>query len=113
IKSGLIRSAHDISEGGLFVTLCESGFNNNLGFSIATAGGIRKDAFLFGEGQSRVVVSVSLDRVKEFESFMGESAFSKLGVVTASEIAVDGEFWGDIQQWKDSYDTAIEKQLSK
>src|SRR6185503_13013185 len=36
ISKKLIRSAHDISEGGLFVTLCESGFSRELGFSVIT-----------------------------------------------------------------------------
>ncbi len=58
IAKQLIRSAHDVSEGGLFVTLCESGFNRELGFSIQTKSTIRKDACLFGEGQSRVAVTV-------------------------------------------------------
>ncbi|MBL7732869.1 MAG: phosphoribosylformylglycinamidine synthase subunit PurL [Chitinophagaceae bacterium] len=113
IKEGLIRSAHDTSEGGLFITLCESGFNRELGFSIQTTGGIRKDACLFGEAQSRVVVTVTLDKVKEFESFMGDHPFEKIGVVTAAELVVDGDFWGEISAWKDKYDMAIEKYLVK
>ncbi len=52
IEKNLIVSAHDISEGGLFVTLCESGFYKNLGFSMGTDTDYRKDAFLFGEAQS-------------------------------------------------------------
>lgn len=112
IKAGLIHSAHDISEGGLFVNLCESGFASGLGFSVATQGDLRKDAFLFGEGQSRVVVSVALGKVKELEAFLGDFPFTKIGVVTDSELAVDGEFWGDIEGWKELYDTAIEKHLS-
>lgn len=112
IKAGLIHSAHDISEGGLFVSLCESGFASGLGFSVATQGDLRKDAFLFGEGQSRVVVSVALGKVKELEAFLGDFPFTKIGVVTDSELAVDGEFWGDIEGWKELYDTAIEKHLS-
>src|SRR5689334_8499006 len=49
ISKQFIRSAHDISEGGLFITLCEAGFNCELGFSIQTTSTVRKDAFLFGE----------------------------------------------------------------
>src|SRR6476660_4267072 len=45
INEGLIASAHDVSEGGLFVTLCESGFTNELGFDIQTNKNFRKDAF--------------------------------------------------------------------
>jgi len=113
ITKGLVLSAHDISEGGLFVTLCESGFNRELGFSVITTGGIRKDATLFGEGQSRVVVSVALDKVKEFEASVKNIPFEKVGVVTSGEIVVDGDFWGTIDWWSEKYDTAIENYLVK
>jgi phosphoribosylformylglycinamidine synthase subunit PurL len=113
IAKKIIRSAHDISEGGLFVTLCESGFNQELGFSILTYGGIRKDACLFGEGQSRVVVTVHLQDVKRFEALLGDSPFEKIGVVSTGELVVDGDFWGTIDWWKEKYDTAIENYLSK
>ena len=113
ITKGLVLSAHDISEGGLFVTLCESGFNRELGFSVITSGGIRKDASLFGEGQSRVVVSVALDKVKEFEASVKDIPFEKVGVVTSGEIVVDGDFWGTIDWWSEKYDTAIENYLLK
>jgi phosphoribosylformylglycinamidine synthase len=75
IQGGIIQSAHDISEGGLFITLCESGFNRNLGFGISTDSQIRKDAFLFGEGQSRVVVSVKKNLTASFEKEIGLIAF--------------------------------------
>ncbi|MCX6320146.1 MAG: phosphoribosylformylglycinamidine synthase subunit PurL [Bacteroidetes bacterium] len=113
IKAGLIKSAHDTSEGGLFINLCESGFNRGLGFSIQTAPGIRKDAFLYGEGQSRVVVTVALGAMLAFEQFMGDHPFEKIGVVSSGEMVVDGDFWGDIDWWQDKYDTSIENHLSK
>jgi phosphoribosylformylglycinamidine synthase len=113
ISKKIIRSAHDISEGGLFVTLCESGFNNELGFSVTTGSAVRKDAFLFGEGQSRVVVSVSLSKIKEFELLLGDLPFEKIGVVASGEMVVDGDFWGTIDWWQEKYDTAIENYLSK
>ena len=113
ITKKMIRSAHDISEGGLFVTLCESGFNRELGFSVITNNGYRKDAWLFGEAQSRVLVSVSLDRVNEFEKLLGNFAFEKIGVVTTGELVIDGDFWGTIYWWQEKYDTAIENFLSK
>ena len=113
IEEGMIQSAHDISEGGLFVTLCESGFDNDLGFSVLCSYGCRKDAWLFGEGQSRVVVSVELEKVEAFEKKLGEFPFEKIGVVTTGEVVVDGDFWGTIDWWKESYDNAIENYLSK
>ena len=113
IKKEMIRSAHDVSEGGLFVTLCESAFHRELGFSIITNIEFRKDAWLFGEAQSRVLVSVSIDQVPEFEKYLADFPYEKLGVVTSGEIVVDGDFWGTIDWWKEKYDTALENFLSK
>lgn len=113
IKEKLINSAHDVSEGGLFVTLCESGFNNELGFSIITNNTVRKDAFLFGEGQSRVVLSVALDKVQQAESILNDFPFEKIGVVSSGELVIDGDFWGTIDWWQEKYDTAIENYLTK
>jgi phosphoribosylformylglycinamidine synthase len=113
ISKQFIRSAHDVSEGGLFITLCEAGFNCELGFSIQTKSTVRKDAFLFGEGQSRVAVTVPIDRVEEFEDFIQDFPCEKIGVVSTGEIVVNGDFWGTIDWWKERYDTAIENYLSK
>ncbi|MEO5583322.1 MAG: phosphoribosylformylglycinamidine synthase subunit PurL, partial [Saprospiraceae bacterium] len=52
IKNGLVAAAHDISDGGLLVSLFESCLKNELGVKIISKPGIRKDSFLFGEGQS-------------------------------------------------------------
>jgi phosphoribosylformylglycinamidine synthase len=113
IKMKIILSAHDLSEGGLFVSLCESGFCQELGFSISTGSTVRKDAFLFGEGQGRVLATVNIDRVKEFEALLVGVPAEKIGVVTSGEIVIDGDFWGTIDWWKEKYDTSIENYLSK
>ena len=107
IRNRTIQSAHDVSEGGLFVTLIESGFNRGLGFAISSNQSIRKDAFLFGEAQSRVVVTVKPNHVSAFEKAMGDHAFEKLGTVTSGEIKVDNQSWGFIGDWNDQYDNAI------
>lgn len=113
ISKKIIQSAHDISEGGLFITLCESGFNKMLGFDVTQNNNLRKDAYWFGEGQSRVVVSVSANDVDEFETALGSTPFDKIGVVTKGTIKVAGNDWGNITTWKENYDTAIENYLSK
>lgn len=113
IGEKLIQSAHDISEGGLFVTLLESAMAGGLGFNINTDANIRKDAFLFGEGQSRVVVSVKADLHPLFEAEMKNVPFVKIGSINHNqEISIDNESWGFINDWKDVYDTAIEKLLN-
>ncbi len=114
IKNNLIESAHDVSEGGLFVTLLESGFHRNLGFDVVAADyNIRKDAQWFGEKQSRVVVSVKAGRLSELKKALGNHSFEELGVVTTGSVEVDGMEWGAIEEWKEKYDTAIENYLSK
>jgi phosphoribosylformylglycinamidine synthase subunit PurL len=107
INKELLQSAHDVSEGGLFITLCEAGFNREFGFSVITNSTCRKDAWLFGESQSRVLVSVAIEKVKEFEQALGDFPYEKIGVATTGEMVVDGEFWGTIDWWKEKYDDAI------
>ncbi|MGZ3912918.1 MAG: phosphoribosylformylglycinamidine synthase subunit PurL [Flavisolibacter sp.] len=112
ITAGVIVSAHDISEGGLFVTLCESGFTGDLGFTLRTPGEGRKDVFLFGEAQSRVVVSVAPDRFEAFENLVRDLPYAEVGIVSTGKIEIDGVSWGNISHWKDLYDRSIEKHLS-
>src|SRR5665213_663922 len=107
IKNKMIVSAHDISEGGLFVTLAESGFHRNLGFTVnQQISGIRKDSYWFGEAQGRVVVSVNPEKSEEFESSI-DIPFEKLGTVTSGDIKIDNEDWGSISQWENKYDEVI------
>ena len=114
ISKGLIVSAHDVSEGGLFVTLLESAFNNNLGFDVvANNYTTRKDAQWFGEKQSRVVVSVDASKLNEVKKVLGSHPFEELGVVTGGSVEVDGMEWGQIEEWKEKYDMALENYLSK
>ena len=111
IKNKMILSAHDISEGGLFVTLAESAFINNKGFDITTSGNIRKDAFLFGEGQSRVVVTVATEEADAFESHIkkGNTSFIKLGTVTDGDFKVNNVDWGKVEEWKEQYNNVLYK----
>jgi phosphoribosylformylglycinamidine synthase len=110
IKDKLIKSAHDISEGGLIVTLLEKGFHRNLGFDVSATTSLRSDAFWFGEAQSRVVVTCSKEQAEQIKA--GGATVMVLGTVTAGEIKVNGQDWGNIKDWKVQYDTAIEKLLS-
>jgi phosphoribosylformylglycinamidine synthase II len=113
INTNLLQSAHDIAEGGLFVALIESGLNHQLGFNIATNASLRKDAFLFGEAQSRFVVSVKTENKAAFEECMKEIPFEYLGEVTESTISIDQSHWGSLADWKSEYDHAFENCLRK
>jgi phosphoribosylformylglycinamidine synthase len=109
ISKKLIQSAHDVSEGGLFVTLTESCFNRTAGYKIVSNAAVRKDAFLFGEAQSRVVVSIKQTSEEALVSMLASHKilYEKLGVVTDGSITIDNEDWGSITEWKNSYDNAI------
>jgi phosphoribosylformylglycinamidine synthase subunit PurL len=110
IKEKLIASAHDVSEGGLFVTLLESAFTNNLGFTASQKNeGIRSDAYWFGEAQSRVVVSVTAAQEETLLTALQAANIShtKLGVVASSTITIETDNWGNVSEWKEKYDNAI------
>lgn len=112
ISSKLILSAHDVSDGGLFMNLLESGMVNNLGFEITCDSSIRKDAFLFGEAQSRAVITVSNASDIETELKKLTIPFIKLGVVKGNAIVIDGTNYGLISDFKHSFDTSIETILN-
>ena len=112
ISSKLIRSAHDVSDGGLFMNLLESGMVNNLGFEITCDSSIRKDAFLFGEAQSRAVITVSNTSDVETELKKLTIPFIKLGVVKGNAIVIDGTNYGLVSDFKHSFDTSIETILN-
>jgi Phosphoribosylformylglycinamidine (FGAM) synthase, synthetase domain len=58
IERGLLNSAHDCSDGGLVVALAECCILGNTGFNGRLGHSERLDTALFGEGQSRIIVSV-------------------------------------------------------
>ncbi len=110
IQAKAVVSAHDISEGGLIVTLLESSFNKNFGFSVSQENNdIRKDAFWFGEAQGRVVVSVNEKMKADFEKLVSQSSVpvTKIGHVNESGVEVNGQTWGTVAEWKMIYDNAI------
>jgi len=59
IKKELVSSAHDCSEGGLAITLAESCIKGEKGAKIEIEDKIRSDALLFGESQSRIIISLN------------------------------------------------------
>lgn len=113
IDSHLVESVHDVSDGGLMITLMESAMVNNLGFNIMIDDSFRLDSYLFGESQSRVVVSIDPAVDAEFEDLMLETKTPMvyLGQVTDGEIVVDDYKFGNIKEYKQIYDTAIESKV--
>lgn len=113
IQSGKVQSAHDVSEGGLFISLLESAMYNNLGFEITTDANLRKDAVLFGEGQSRVAISCRPQDLAAIEADLkaANQAYTVIGKVNDGKVLVDGEFFGMTAEFKETYNTSIEKMV--
>jgi phosphoribosylformylglycinamidine synthase len=73
ISRSIISSAHDCSEGGLAVALAESCIPNRVGFRSQAQLPNRWDAALFGERQSRIVVSLEREKWDELASLAAET----------------------------------------
>lgn len=105
IYGGYLQSAHDISDGGLFTALLESAMPGHLGFEVQSESGLRKDSWLFGEAQSRVLVSVSPEKTVAFEAFLQaeQAKFTAIGTVNGDACVIDGDNWGKLEGWQRTY----------
>ena len=96
IREGLIKSAHDCSEGGLAVALAESCFNPEKLFGAKVdlkAGDTPAATVLFNESQSRIVISVAPKNLDKAESILRERAvpFQRLGKVEGDQLRIQVE----------------------
>jgi phosphoribosylformylglycinamidine synthase len=115
IKNKMIQSAHDVADGGLYIALLESAMPNNLGFDIDTDSDFRKDAFLFGEAQGRVVVSINPDQEENFIEFMAtvDTDFTLLGTVTEGDLLIDEDHFGDVKTAKTANESVLHNILGE
>jgi phosphoribosylformylglycinamidine synthase len=118
---GLLRSAHDLSDGGLGVALAESLFGplgEMVGASIALETRRRAEAVLFSESQSRILVSVSPQNAEEVERLADEASvpLSRLGVTGGDklEVRVNGErsIARTVSSLREAWWTSIERGLA-
>jgi len=92
IERGLLNSAHDCSDGGLAVALAESCIQGGIGFSGNLNAKGRLDTALFGESQSRIIVSVSPGAARRLESlaFRFNVPVTRLGIVGGRQFSLKG-----------------------
>lgn len=114
IRQGLINSAHDCSEGGLAVTLAETCLSNGLGF-VSNDWRIegRLDAALFGEAQSRIVVSVTPRAVWKLEKLAArwQIGAKELGTVSGKRLILKGYIDLSLKQMGEAWWGGLEKSL--
>jgi phosphoribosylformylglycinamidine synthase len=119
IERGLVRSAHDCSEGGLAVALAESCVANpakKLGAVINVTGvKIRMDALLFGESQSRIIVSANPKNAKRILAIAkkNKTPASIIGEVTGGKLSINKAVNMPVEQLYKAWHSAIESHLKK
>jgi len=114
IQKEVVSSCHDISEGGIFINLLESAMASKMGFTLSSTEGsennlIRKDAFLFGEGQSRAIITIDADHVTAIENICKKHSVEilQIGSVKESGIEVDKNNWGSVDDFANAYENSI------
>ena len=103
INKKMINAAHDCADGGLFISIVEMAMSSNLGCKINSKSNIRKDSFLFGESQGRVVVTVSNEQLELFESEIKASNVDSflLGRVTKeANLNIDSVNFGMVEDYR-------------
>lgn len=119
IRDGLIKSAHDCSEGGIAVALAECCFTaeeHRIGAKVDLSVEIRKDALLFGESQSRIVVTVSQNKLPEF--MMVAANYHTLSVKVIGKVGGDRLVINDlvnlpVSEMEKAWEEAIPRRLER
>ena len=118
IKKGLIKSAHDISDGGLAVCISESLIpnNNNLGAKLDITRKLRNDELLFGECQSAIVISIEekdlIDLVTIAQKY--DVPTQSIGKVTSNgKLIINDLIKIDVETLENIYNNSLEKKINK
>ncbi|MCU0343365.1 MAG: phosphoribosylformylglycinamidine synthase subunit PurL [Ignavibacterium sp.] len=112
IRKGLIKSAHDVSEGGIVSALAECCIINQekqIGCEVKVPVKSRKDFSLFSESQSRIIISVLENKAPELEPELKLSGvkFTKLGFVTGTSLKIKDLFEVNVSELSDIYYNTI------
>ena len=110
IQKGLIISAHDCSEGGLAVALAECSIQGNIGFNGDFLVDERWDATLFGERQSRIVISLPINNWEALESLATayDVSITKLGYTGGDRFNINGYCDVPVSQIGDVWNQGLE-----
>jgi phosphoribosylformylglycinamidine synthase len=105
----LLNSAHDISDGGLAVTLAESCMSGMIGAAIEPSEYARKDVYLFAERQGRVVISAAPDCVVEIFRLAEKNNVKAevIGSVGGKNLSIEGLLDEPVDELRAIYESAI------
>jgi phosphoribosylformylglycinamidine synthase subunit PurL len=104
---GLLASAHDCAEGGLAIAIAECCLQGGFGFKASAAD--FSFAQLFGEGQSRFVISFSRDNVDHIEELALEAGIrlARVGQVEDTSRIQLGRISVDVKEARNAYENAL------
>ncbi|MDO9572274.1 MAG: phosphoribosylformylglycinamidine synthase subunit PurL [Candidatus Omnitrophota bacterium] len=117
IEKGLVKSAHDCSEGGLAVALAEACMSNpakKIGAVInLDSGKMRKDALLFGESQSRIILSAKAKDVKKILQIAkkNKTPLAVIGKVGGNRLVINRLINKTVNDFYKAWSRAIESYL--
>jgi phosphoribosylformylglycinamidine synthase len=121
IEAGLIRSAHDCSDGGLAVTIAECCFSSlgrdAIGAKLELSSGeLSAEALLFSESPSRIVVSFAEEDLAAVRALIGDCPFTVIGSVSEDElrISIDGDpvITSPVVDLESVWETSLENRLN-
>jgi phosphoribosylformylglycinamidine synthase II len=109
VRAGLIKAAHDVSDGGLAVTLSEMCFPKDLGCRVLLRSPLRADALLFGEDASRVVVSYPAGARDQVEAICKSAGapLEEIGQVGGTALVVEGLLEAKVAELREVWSSAI------
>ena len=109
----MIHSAHDCSDGGLAVALAESCIAGNIGFTASFAISGRWDAALFGETESRIIVSLPEERLTQLEKLCSDEGVPSvmLGRVGGSKLNLGEILDLDLSDADDAWSGGLERSV--
>ncbi|MFH2011093.1 MAG: phosphoribosylformylglycinamidine synthase subunit PurL [Pseudomonadota bacterium] len=116
IQKGIIKSAHDCSEGGIAVALaecCFSGPGINLGATVNISEEIRGDCLLFGESQSRIIVSLDENKMDLFTEIAdkNKAPFKIIGRVGGERLIINDFIDCSVEALEQRWKRAIEEKV--
>ena len=113
IEEGLLKSAHDCADGGLAVCLAESCIGGGVGFRGGFPLPERWDAALFGESQSRIVVSLAGEALTRFEELAAEedAPWASLGEVGGDSLSLPPLLDVAVDELRSAWEGGLEEAL--
>lgn len=119
IQNNIAASAMSVGVGGLWATLIGSSIRSSAGFRVTSDFRYRKDAWLFGEKQSRILLSVKPEKEKEFLELVKGSrnmlsrednlGVEVIGTVWKDHCMIDNEVYCSVGEAQDMHADALSK----